>query len=45
MILYQTCSFLEVLDITALFLTSICPQWRAQHSEFWGSETCITFYC
>lgn len=32
------------VDIIALFLTSICPRWRAQHSEFWRSETHVFFY-
>lgn len=31
------------VDITDLFLNNICLQWRAQHSEFWGSETCVFF--
>lgn len=29
------------VDIATLILTIVCPQWRAQNSEFHGSEACV----
>lgn len=29
------------VDIATLILTIVCPQWRAQNSEFRGSEACV----